>query len=253
MDEKKLITILGIGIILLYLAIYLGSKSPLDIFGITVGVMLLISGFYTVDRRIKVTVRYITAEFGVNFVQWLILVYIYYYNPAYVSSTFFYYVIGAVLITIFLVNQVRKNYLKSSEDGQNVIISFLRDKTRLILLFTGVIITIGSLAGFLTSYAPIFLYGVTLGLMAFICGFYYKRREFDVSERHDIANALTGNINVSFNYAMAMGVLLILQFFIIRYFFYQLSKDEFVVASFLSLNIALFFFIQIYRRFKNIQ
>ena len=253
MDEKNWIIISGIGLILLYLVIYLGSKSPLDIFGITVGVMLLISGFYTVDRRIKVTVRYITAEFGVNFVQWLILVYIYYYNPAYVSSTFFYYVIGAVLITIFLVNQVRKNYLKSSENGQNVIISFLKDKTRLILLFTGVIITIGSLAGFLTSYAPIFLYGVTLGLMAFICGFYYKRREFDVSERHDIANALTGNINVSFNYAMAMGVLLILQFFIIRYFFYQLSKDEFVVASFLSLNIALFFFIQIYRRFKNIQ
>ncbi|WJI09687.1 hypothetical protein FGU46_06065 [Methanobacterium sp. CWC-01] len=253
MDEKNWIIISGIGLILLYLVIYLGSKSPLDIFGITVGVMLLISGFYTVDRRIKVTVSYITAEFGVNIVQWLILIYIYYYNHSYVSSTFFYYLIGAVLITAFLVNQVRKNYLQSSGNGQNVIISFLRDKTRLILLFTGVFIIIASIAGFITSYAPIFLYGITLGLMVFIHGFYFERRGFSISERRDIANALTRNIKFSFNYVMAMGVLLILQFLILRYFIHQMSIQDWSTAGTISLCIAIIFSIQIYRRFKNIQ
>lgn len=77
MDEKKLATIFGIGLILFSLAIYLGSKSPLDVFGITLGVMVLIFGFYAEGRKIKVTVSYIVAVFSVNIVQWFILVYIY--------------------------------------------------------------------------------------------------------------------------------------------------------------------------------
>lgn len=232
MDKNKLILILiGIGTILLFLVSYLGSKSPLDIFGITLGIMILIFGFYSEGRKINVSISYVVAVFGVNIAQWLILIYTFYYNPVYITKMFYYYLIGASLFTIILANQLRKKYLKVPENNEKIKINILKDKTKLILLFTGVIIIIGSLAGFITYYVPIFLYGITLGAMAIIYGFYHEDKK----------------VNVSYKYARTMIFLIILQFFILFYFFHQFSIDDWALAFTLSANITSFFSAQLYR------
>lgn len=249
MNNNKILPILfGIGIILYFLASYLGSKSPTDLFLISMGILTIIFGFYTEDKKIKVTNSYIVAAFSVNIVQWLILIYIYYYNPVHVTTSYFIYLIGgALIITLILANQIRKKYLKSSQTK----IDMLKDKTKLILLAMGVILTIGSLAGLIAYYAPIFLYGITLGLMVFVYGFYHEKKEFSAFEKHDFYknsfyDTLTKNINFSIKYARIMGFLLLLQFFILIYFFRQISKDDWALALTLFVNIAYIFSIQIY-------
>ncbi len=227
MDKNKFILILiGIGITLFFLASYLWLKSPLDIFNVSIGVMVILFGFYNEDKK----VNYLAALFCVNIIQWFILIYIFYYNSVYKTTEFYYYLIGALLFTIVLVNQIRKN-IKSPENSRNTKINILKDKTKLILLFMGVIIIIGCLTGFIAYYAPIFLYGCTLGLMAFIYGFYREDKK----------------VNVSVNYAVAMGSVFILQWFIIGYFIFthQFSGDDFVTSVSFSIMITLFFLIQI--------
>ncbi len=225
MTEKKLV-ILGIGLILIFLGMYLGSKSPLDLFNITIGTMILISGFYVEGKKIKVSLSYAVAMFGVNIVQWFILTYTYFYYPFYDGNEYLIPLIGAPLFTLYIANQVRKEYLKSSETKVNI----LKDKTKLTLLFMSMIIIIGSLAGFIAYYNPIFLYGITLGLMTFVYGYYHENKK----------------VNVSIRYAVAMGFLLILQFFILIYFAYQIGDDwPFAFAS--SMMITIYFLIQISR------
>jgi len=231
MDEKKLIMILSIVAILLFLASYLGSKSPLDIVGIATGILILIAIFYSKGKKINVSVSYAVATISVNIIQWLILIYTFYYSPIYVTTVFYAYLIFTLLITLTLARQILKINPDGSENVQNTKISILKDKTKLILLVTFVIVIIGSLACFITYFYPLFLYGVTLGLMAFIYGFYHGNKKF----------------NASIRYAVAMGSVLLLQWIIFVYFFYQISIDDLSVAFLLSINITTLFSIQIYR------
>lgn len=186
--------LIGIAVILLFLACYFEFNSPLYLFGITFGIMAIIFGFYAEDKKIKVSISYLVAALGVNIVQWLILVYIFYYIPFYVKLDFYIFLMGTLGITLFLVNQIRKKYLKSPENSGKPKIRMLKDKTKLIMLSVGVITIIGGLVGLITYYAPIFLYGITLGLMAFIYGYYHQDKK----------------VNVSWNYAKAMGFLITL-------------------------------------------
>ncbi|MGF7118249.1 hypothetical protein [Methanobacterium oryzae] len=242
MNNNKALSILfGIGIILYFLASYLGSNSPIDLFFISIGILAIIFGFYTKDKKIKVTNSYIVSVFSVNIIQWLILIYIFYYNPVYSISDYLIPLIAALWATLFLANQIRKKYLKSSQTK----IDMLKDKTKLILLITGVIIIIGSLIGLITYYAPIFLYGITLGLMVLVYGFYHEKR-VKVPERNDIAHMYLKKDNMAINYVKVMGFLIILQIFILIYFFHQFSIDDWPLAFTLSMNIAIYFSIQIY-------
>ncbi len=239
-NNKAIFLLIGIGITLYSLASYLGSKSPLDLFNGSLGVMVILFIFYNEDNKIN----YLTALFCVNIFQWIILIYVFFNNPVYMKTYFYFLLIGAPLFTIVLVNQIRKNHLKPHEKAK---ISMSTDKKKLILLFTGAIIIIGSLAGFIVYYAPIFLYGITLGLMTFTYGFYHEDKKVNVSKRHDIANALTKDVNVTRNYAVAMSSLLILQVIILCYFFRQISTDDWANAFSFSIMIAIFFSIQIGR------
>jgi len=108
MNNKILIILIGIAVILLFLAFCLGSNSPIYIFGITLGIMAIIFGFYTEDKKIKVSIGYFVAAFGVNIAQWLILIYIFFYNPVYVTLDYYIFLIGSLGISLFLVNQIRK-------------------------------------------------------------------------------------------------------------------------------------------------
>ncbi len=197
--------------------------------------MVILFGFYHEDKKIS----YLIALFCVNIFQWIILIYSIFNNPTYIKTDV-YYLVGAPLFTLVLANQIRINHLKTK-------ISIQIDKIKLILLVTGLIIIIGSLTGFIVYYAPIFLYGITLGLMAFTYGFYHGDKKVNISERNNIANTLTKNVNITRNYVGAMVSFLILQFFILIYFSRQFSVDDLSAAFTFSVTIGLLLSIQIYR------
>ena len=224
---------------LISLRSFIEFKFLLGIFNVSLVVMFILFIFYDKDRKIN----YLMALFGVNLFQWLFLIYVF-FNNYYIKTDFYYYLIGAPLFTIVLVNQILKNHIKS---GQKVKISMLKDKRKLILLFVGLIIIIGSLASFIAYHYPIFLYGITLGFMVFIYGFYHEDKKVNVSKRQDIANTLTKNINITWNYVIYMCFLLILQVVILFYFGRQISIEDLSFAFVLSINITLLFSIQVYR------
>lgn len=228
-SNKALIVSIGIGIILYSLVSYLWFKSLLGIFNCSLGVMILIFVLYNKDKKIG----YLMALFGFNVFQWLFLIYVLFNNLIYIKTDFYYILIGAPFFTLVLVNQIRKNHLKSAENAK---INMLKDKKRLMLLVVGVVITIGCLVSFIVYYAPIFLYGATLGLMSFIYGFYYEDKK----------------VNVSANYAKAMALVIVTQWIIVVQWMFGLSQhqypksDDLVFALVLSANIATLFSIQIY-------
>lgn len=230
-QNKILLILLGTVVTLIFLEFYLGFNSPLYLFGITLGIMTIIFGFYTENKKIKVSISYLVAALSINIVQWLILVYIFYYNSVYLKLDFYIFLIGTLGITLSLFNQIYKKYIKSPENIKKTKIG-MSDKKKLIILSAGVILIIVGLAGLIFYYSPIFLYLITLGLMGFVYGNYYECKK----------------VNVSVNYARAISFLLILQWIILFYFLYQFSPYDWYIAFMISANITLYFSIQIYRR-----
>ncbi|MGB9978379.1 hypothetical protein [Methanobacterium sp.] len=218
-NNKALLIFVGIGIILYSLVSYLGSKSPFNIFNCSLGVMVILFVFYNEDKKIS----YLMALFCVNILQWFISVYILVNNPVYKTTDYYYYSIGALFFTLVLINLIRINHLKIKT-------SMLKDKKKLMIQLIGVIIIISCLTGFIAYYYHLFLYGITLGLMAFIYGFYYENRK----------------VNVSVKYVRDMVSVLVLQVIILCYFGRQISIEDLSYALVFSINIAVLLSIQIY-------
>lgn len=223
-NNKAIVIFVGIVLILYSLLGYLWSKSPLNIFNCSLGVMIIIFMFYNENNKIS----YLTALFGVNIVQWFILIDIFFSNQLHITTEYFIYIIGALILTLILVNQTYKNHFKSSENAKKVKINMLRDKKKVVWLFVGLIIIMSSLTCFIVYYAPIFLYGITLGLMAFMYGYYHENKK----------------INISSHYNQAMISVLILQWLIIICFYYQIAKEDLVQVITLSLMITALFAVQ---------
>lgn len=99
-EDKTLIAICGIGIILTFLIIYLRSNSTFFLICITLGIMTLIYGFFSEDSTVKVTVSYVLAMFCVIVVQWFLVIYIF-YNSLYIGD-FYLSLIIALLSTIYI-------------------------------------------------------------------------------------------------------------------------------------------------------
>lgn len=92
---------------------------------------------------------------------------------------------------------------------------------KLLLLFIGIVISIGGFIGFIVYLAPIFLYIITIGVMAFVV------RHFHDGKR----------VNVSMKYVKVMGLLLILQFLILILFGFFFNPQDWGFALALSLII----------------
>jgi hypothetical protein len=230
MDVKKSIMLFGIVLILGFLGLYFVFKSPFDIFNITLGVLVLIFGFYTKGKKIEVSLSYFVATFSVNVTQWLILIYTFYYNPGYITREFYIALLIALWVTLFIINQIRKEYFKSSENIEKIS-NIFKDTKKLILLSTGIIMIISSLAGLINYHALIFAYGTTVGLTVFVYGFYHKNRK----------------LNISVRYVEAMAFTIVLQWIILIYFCFQFAAEDWSLASTFSMLIAVFFLVQFYQ------
>lgn len=212
---------------LLFLALFLESKYPINLFYMTIGLIVLIFGFFTKGKNINLTFSFFIALIGANIIQWLILLYIYYYNPIYLKTGFYEYLVILFIIIITLININHRNKLNAHETGENRKNKLLEDKTKLILLLTGIILIIGCLWAFIVYYAPILLYIATFGLLAFIYGYYHENKK----------------LNVSNNYIKAMGIVFILQYIILGVFSNQISKDDFIHAVTFSLLNNIYFLV----------
>ena len=218
-NNRALLIFIGIGIILYSLVSYLGSKSPFNIFNCSLGVMVILFVLYNEDKKIN----YLTILFYVNIFQWFISVYILFNNPVYKTINYYYYLMGSLFFTLVLVNLIRINHLKIKTN-------MLKYKKKLMIQLIGVIIIISCLTSFIAYYYPIFLYGITLGLVAFIYGFYYEDRK----------------VNVSTKYVRDMVSVLVLQIIVLCYMGRQISIEDLSYALVFSINIAVLLSIQIY-------
>lgn len=103
------------------------------------------------------------------------------------------------------------------------------NKTELILLSTGIIIIMGCLAGFVVYYNPLFLYGVTLGMIIFIHGFYHEDNK----------------LSVSGNYIKAMISVFILQWIIIIFSINPFTLNDWSKVATFSIIIIIYFLIHL--------
>ena len=202
MDRKNWMIIFGAGLMLLFLGLYYMYKAPIFLFNTTLGALALVYGFYTEGKEIKVSLSYCVASSTINIIQWL-MVYSFYYSPLHHSIQFNMALGVAILTTLFLLNRLHKNYLKSKD---NESITFLKDIKKLMLLFTGAIIVTGSLVGFIVYHAVSFIYVATLGLTAFVYGYYHEN----------------GKLNVSVKYVEFMIITILLQWIVSICFFNQM-------------------------------
>lgn len=226
--------LLGIGLMLLFLGLYYVYKTPIFLFNITLGALALVYGFYTEGNEIKVSLSYSVASFSVNIVQWLLVIYMFYYSPIHRNEQFYMPLIIAILTTYFLVNRLHKEYLKNHENTKETP-SLLKDIKKLTLLGTGLIIMIGCLTGFIAYHLFTLLYLATFGLTAFVYGYYHEN----------------GKINVTVKYVGAMVITILLQWVVLICFVHQMKHEVSVqpLAIFLtiSFDIVLLFLLQFYQ------
>lgn len=241
MDKRKVILVLiGFATILGFLASFLQSRSPLDLFFITIGVIIAIIGFYIDGERGNLPVKYFVAVFSVNIFQWLILIYVFLMNQVFVTGIFFYFLVGTLMFTIAIIIQIHRNKQKYNGNHKttNTCISaykmkaMLEDKGKVFYMSVGFLITIVCLTSFLFSKSPLEIYGIFVGMMAVIYGFYRENKKFIVTE----------------NSFLAIFAVIILQWLILVYiwsniqvYYFVYTAREISIPSAITMGITIYF------------
>ncbi|MBP1945874.1 hypothetical protein [Methanobacterium petrolearium] len=253
----KVVTILlGIGIIIGFLIIFLNSRSPLDMLFISMGLMVVIIGFHTQGVEINKTITYFVAMGTVNVVQWLIVAYtLCFMGQIRLYGDFLIILMIAPLMSISLANQIHKKSLKSHEN-ENITSDKMKgrldDKVRVVLTSIGFVIMLVCLWSFIFSKSPLELYGSFIGIMAIIWGFYRDKNNKTSSDYTPGMSHLkmyreSKNIKVTVNYSLAMGIVLIFQLLIICYIiiYYQSEIQGIPFVLFITFWATFYFYVQI--------
>lgn len=191
MNKLKVMLIsLGLVTITTLLAVFLQSGSPLDLFYVTLGMMFVIFGFFVDGERGNLPVSYFVAVCGVNLFQWLILIYVFFKDPAYVSETFLYLLVISLMFTIGIIIQIRRNKQKSignyETSNEDKILDtnneYWSDKRKIFYISVGFLITIVCLTSFLFSKSALELYGSSIGIISIIFGFYHENKKFNITK-----------------------------------------------------------------------
>ncbi|WP_286679688.1 hypothetical protein, partial [Methanobacterium sp. 42_16] len=149
MDKTKVMLILmGIVVILLFLGDFSQYKSSLDLLYITMGMMVVIFGFFVEGEKFNETVTYFVAMSAVNIFQWLIVINILFISQVYLTIQFFIVLAIAPVMTIFLINRLRRSNLKylgnQQRKNKDLVVAdkmnvILTDKTKAIYIFVGIV------------------------------------------------------------------------------------------------------------------
>jgi len=236
---KFIAILIGVALIIGFLASFLQTRSPIDLLIITIGMIMVIVGFYIQGEKINETVTYFAAVSVVNVFQWLIVIYILLFmNQINLPMDFLIVLAFAPVTTITLLNQIRTSDLKCFGNRQkankDVILSdkmkrILDDKAKIVLIFAGFVIMLVFFASFLFSRSPVELFGSSVGLMVIIWGFYREGENIETPPNY--TPGLSQNryyreskkVNVTVTYFLVMFGVLISQWLIMYYisFIYQ--------------------------------
>jgi hypothetical protein len=224
MKQLTIITILiGLAMILGYTAGFIQSKSFLDLFLVTVGLMTITIG---INIEKGETLTYFATMFTINILQWLILIYMLFANPINVNGDFITIITLSIapVMTIYLVHRILKTNLKSSETNQSTnyanfvehIKIGLNNKAKIILIYAGILIMLGCLVSFSHSKAGAELFGSSVGMLMIVYGFFREDKK----------------VKVTMNYFLAMLCVNLVQWFIIFFFMSQIYQPQIVPAAF---------------------
>jgi hypothetical protein len=263
LDKIKWILVFsGFVLILMFLARYFESKSPLDLFYLTMGILAIIWGFHVKDE-FKGTATYFVAISCVNIAQWLILVYILFISKIYVTNDLFTLAL-APIVTISLIIQIRTSDLKyignPQKTNKDVILAdklkkLLNNMGKIILKSLGILIILFCTVSFLFSRDPIELYGSLVGLMVFVYGYFRENKNVMPPNyapgmyRKSIFVRESSKIKVTTDYFLAMlGVILaqwLFLVYIIGIYPNYPSTDNVAWAFTITTMITMYFYMQI--------
>lgn len=220
---------MGIVIIVLFLAAFLRSNSQLDLLFITMGVAVIMNGFY--GQNEKFTGKIIYFMFGVNLFQWLLLINLIFINQIQLKVYTLFPLALVPVITIYLISQIYKNDLNYPGKNQDKNI-LLDDKVKGISLSAGFVAMIIGLTGYLLSVSPIYLYGSSIGVMAIVYGYYRENKK----------------LKLTLNYFVAMSFVILLQWLIVIFLVrpvYALNEIQYNLSFTFSLLLSSFYLDQI--------
>lgn len=238
---KFIIFIIGIILIITFSWDFLLYKSLLDLLFISMGLMAIISAFYYVtdENTLNETITYFKAILGVNIFQWLIFAYILYINQFQVKLSDLIVMAIAPVMTISLTSRLYKtHYLKNNQTNKTIIINdklklLLQDKSKALLIFVGIILSLGFLVGFILYESFFALFGSSLGLMIIIYGLYREDKKIKVARSnyspgmaHNYIYRDVKRVKVTPNYFFAMLLVLLLQWLIIYYLVISIPRTE---------------------------
>ena len=220
---------MGIVIIVLFLAAFLRSNSQLDLLFITMGVAVIVNGFY--GQNEKFTVKIIYFMFGVNLFQWLLLINLIFINQIQLKVYTLFPLALVPVITIYLISQIYKNDLNYPGKNQDKNI-LLDDKVKGISISAGFLAMIIGLTGYALSISPIYLYGSSIGMMAIVYGYYRENKK----------------LKLTLNYFVAMSFVILLQWLIVIFLVrpvYALNEIQYNLSFTFSLLLTSFYLDQI--------
>lgn len=220
---------MGIVIIVLFLAAFLRSNSQLDLLFITMGVAVIVNGFY--GQNEKFTVKIIYFMFGVNLFQWLLLINLIFINQIQLKVYTLFPLAFVPVITIYLISQIYKNDLNYPGKNQDKNI-LLDDKVKGISISAGFVAMIIGLTGYALSISPIYLYGSSIGMMAIVYGYYRENKK----------------LKLTLNYFVAMSFVILLQWLIVIFLVrpvYALNEIQYNLSFTFSLLLTSFYLDQI--------
>lgn len=261
---KFIIFFVGVILIVSFLWDFLLSKSPLDLLFISMGLMAIISAFYyeADENALNETITYFMAMLGVNVFQWLIFAYILYISRFHITLGDLIVLAIAPVMTISLTGGLLKNYyLKNGQTYKSIIMNeklklLLQDKSKALLIFVGIILSLGFLVGFILYESFFALFGSSVGLMIIIYGLYREdkkvkvRSDYSPSMAHNYIYRDVKRVKVTPTYFFAMLLVLLLQWLIIYYLliFVPHTKDNsniMGIALTFTFICTMYFYIQI--------
>lgn len=248
----KVISIfMGAVIIFGFLASYLHSTSPLDLLFITIGIILVITGFYIQNEK---TLTYFGAMAAVNVFQWLIVIYtLLFIGQIYPFADFLIFLSIAPLTTIFIHNRRSgqnslDNHQKRKKD------TVLTEKIRVVLISVGFFVIVVFLVSFIFSGSPLELFCSSVGLLIIVYGFYRVGKEnigatieYTPGVSHLAMYRESKNVNVTVIYFLAMTGILISQLLIIFYIaaYYPVEQRDMPGMFIVTFFATFFFYMQI--------
>ncbi len=236
---KIILIFIGLAIILGFTTSFIQSKSFLDLFWITVGIMVVIIGIAIEKGE---TPTYFALMFIVNILQWIFLIYVLFINPTNSTSLNFDTIIIlsiAPVMTIYLVHRILITNLKSNGTNQgsgnyanfvDQIKLMLNNKAKVILIYVGIVIILGCLAGFSQSKSPEYLYGILIALLFIVYGNYHENN----------------GTNITTSYIIFMCIIILSQWiFLIIFSFHFSSIDSGALAFTITALISIHFVLQV--------